>query len=220
MSVEVLDAFTGSYVITTSTGTARLDFVTFRGVAGFVELRKLGDQPKSVMVSKDDTTSLTELLEPVASLAPVVTTEKYHVDLDPGRWDGFETRCQSKSAYCIRNTEIEKHITSNLAGLLLRADGMTIGSCGGGSGRGSAGRNMQCGKIAMRPSTIPPAFCQPTFFVDGFEWDSSPGAPADLVPGHPAEAPYTPANVKAMEVYPPGNLARFASRAIPSAALS
>ncbi len=119
MSVEVLDAFTGSYVITTSTGTARLDFVTFRGVAGFVELRKLGDQPKSVMVSKDDTTSLTELLEPVASLAPVVTTEKYHVDLDPGRWDGFETRCQSKSAYCIRNTEIEKHITSNLADLLL-----------------------------------------------------------------------------------------------------
>jgi len=198
--VQVVDAFSGSYVVTTSTGTARLDFVTYRGVAAFVELRKLGYEAKSVLVSKGDTTAITELMTPVTQLAPVVTTETYRVDRDLGRWEGFEQRCQTKSAYCIRSDELEKHETSNLADLLVRANGMTIGSCGGGS----AGRNTQCGKIAMRPSTIPPAFCQPTFFIDGFEWNSHPGAPADLVPGQPAQAPYTPANVKAVEVYPPG----------------
>ena len=202
--VQVVDAFTRSYVVTTSTGTARLDFVTFRGLAGFVELRKLGYEPKSVLVSKGDTIAITELLEPITQLAPVVTTEAYRIDRDSGRWAGFETRCQSKSAYCIHNDELQRHLTSNLADLLIRADGFTIGSCGGGSGRWSAGRNMQCGKIAMRPSTIPPAFCQPTVFVDGFEWDSRPGSAIDLKPGEPAQAPYSPPNVKGVEVYPPG----------------
>ena len=52
----------------------------------------------------------------------------------------------------------------------------------------------------MRPSAGP-GYCQPTFLVDGFEWDAKIGAPIDLQPGRPAEAPYTPANVKAIEVY-------------------
>jgi hypothetical protein len=202
--VQVLDAFSGSYVLTSSSGAARLDFVTFRGIAGFVELRKLGYQPKSVLINKGDTIPITELLEPVAQLAPVVTTEKFRIDRDAGLRDGFETRCQSKSAYCIRPDEIEKHATASLADLLVRADGFTIGSCGGGSGRYMANRNAQCGKIAMRPTTIPPAFCQPPVFIDGFEWDAHPGSAIDLVPGQPAQAPFTPVNVKSIEVYPPG----------------
>jgi len=42
---------------------------------------------------------------------------------------------------------------------------------------------------------------QPTFFVDGFEWNTKMGAPTDLTPGRPAEGPYTPTNVKGVEVY-------------------
>jgi hypothetical protein len=137
--VEVRDAFSGSFVVTSTTGTARLDFVTFKGIAAFVELRKLGYEPKQILVNKGDTTSVTEVLEPIAQLAPVVTTEAYRIDHDAGRWDGFETRCQSKSVTCIRNDELEKHATSNLADLLIRANGFTIGSCGGGSGRGLSG---------------------------------------------------------------------------------
>jgi hypothetical protein len=63
----------------------------------------------------------------------------------------------------------------------------------------------------MHSNTIPPAYCQPTFFIDGFEWNPGSGIPADMVPGSPPQAPFTPANVKAVEVYPPagGRPSRF-----------
>lgn len=201
--VQVRDAFEGSYVMSSATGTARLDFLTFRGGAAFVELRKLGYEAKQVIVSRADTASITEVLEPAVTLAPVVTTEKYRIDRDVGRWDGFEQRCQSRSVTCIRNEDLERRPAANLADFLIRAEGVTLGACGGGSGHGSAGRNAQCGKIAMKPAVIPPAYCEPTFFVDGFEWNSHMGSPADMAPNTPAQAPYTPSNVKAVEVYPP-----------------
>jgi len=201
--VQVRDVFSGTFAMTTATGTARLTFLTFRGDAAFIELRKLGFEAKQIIVSRGDTASLTEVLEPVAMLAPVVTTERYRIDRDAGAWAGFEQRCQSKSVTCIRNEDLEKRPTSNLADFLIHANGVTVGACGGGRGPGSAGRNGQCGKIAMKPVVIPPAYCQPTFFVDGFEWNPHMGAPTDLAPNTPAEAPYTPTNVKAVEVYPP-----------------
>src|SRR5579859_2534650 len=40
--VTVLDVFTGKHSATTATGTARLNFVTFRGEAALIEIRKLG----------------------------------------------------------------------------------------------------------------------------------------------------------------------------------
>jgi hypothetical protein len=201
--VQVRDAFSGNYVMTSATGTARLDFLTFRGAAAFVELRRLGYEAKQVIVSRADTASITELLEPAVTLAPVVTTEKYRIDRDVGRWEGFEQRCQSRSVTCIRTEDLERRPAANLADFLIRAEGVTLGACGGGSGHGGAGRNAQCGKIAMKPVVIPPAYCEPTFFVDGFEWNSHMGSPADMAPNTPPQAPYTPSNVKAVEVYPP-----------------
>lgn len=202
--VQVRDAFSGTYAVTTATGTAPLTFLTFRGTAAVVELRKLGYQVKQIIVSGADSASVTEVLEPVVALAPVVTTERYRIDRDAGKWDGFSERCQSKSVTCFGPEEMQKRPTANLADFIIHAEGVTMGACGGGSGAGSARRNGLCGTIAMRPTAIPPAFCQPTFFVDGFEWDSHAGAPSDLAPDKPAEAPYTPANVKAIEVYAPG----------------
>jgi hypothetical protein len=204
--VQVRDAFSGTYAVTTATGTAPLTFLTFRGAAAFIELRKLGYQAKQIIVSGADSASITEVLEPVVELAPIVTTEKYRIDRDAGKWDGFGERCQSKSVTCFGSEELQKRPIANLADFIIHAEGVTMGACGGGGGAGSARRNGLCGTIAMRPTSIPPAFCRPTFFVDGFEWDSHPGVPppSDLVPGKPAEAPYTPANVKAIEVYAPG----------------
>lgn len=46
------------------------------------------------------------------------------------------------------------------------------------------------------------AYCLPTFFVDGIEWNVKMGPPVDLTPGRPAGAPFTPTNVKGVEVYP------------------
>jgi hypothetical protein len=199
--VQVRDGFSGTYATTTLTGTARLSFLTFRGDAALVELRKLGYEAKQVIVSRADTTPITEILEPAVSLAPMVTTETYRIDRDAGLWLGFEQRCQSKSVTCFKHDDLEKKISANLADVLVHATGITVGSCGGGRGR--AQRNGQCGKIAMRPNLIPPAFCQPTFFIDGFEWNASVGAPIDLAPGAPPAAPFIPANVKGVEVYPP-----------------
>jgi hypothetical protein len=118
--VQVRDVFSGTFAMTTATGTARLSFLTFRGDAAFVELRKLGFEAKQIIVSRADTASLTEVLEPVAMLAPVVTTERCRIDRDAGAWGGFEQRCQSKSVTCIRNEDLEKRPTSILADFLIR----------------------------------------------------------------------------------------------------
>lgn len=195
--VQVRDAFSGTYAVTTATGTAGLSFLTYRGTAAFVELRQLGYQAKQLLVTQGDTTSITEVMEPFTELAPVITSATYRLDLDAGQCAGFEQRCQSKSVTCIRHEELEKRPAANLADFLIRAAGMTIGSCGGGKDR-----SQQCGKIAMRSTVIPPSVCQPTFFVDGFQWNAQIGAPTDLAPNTPPHAPYTPTNVKAVEVHP------------------
>ena len=133
--VQDRDVFSGTYAVTTTTGTVRLDYLTFRGAAAFIELRRLGYQLKQIVVNRADTTPITEVMEPVVTLPRVVTTARYRIDRDAGRWDGFDDDVQ------------------------------------------------------------------PTFFVDGFEWNTKMGAPTDLTPGRPAEGPYTPTNVKGVEVY-------------------
>ena len=112
--VQVLDVFGGKYVLTSPTGTANLAFVTYRGFGAMVELRKLGFQPKQLFVSRADTSPITEVMEPVVELAPVLTTERYRIDLDAGRWEGFEQRCQSKSVTCFRPEDVAKYRGCNV----------------------------------------------------------------------------------------------------------
>jgi hypothetical protein len=204
--VEVIDALTGTYATTTATGTARIDFVAYRGDATLVELRKLGYQAKQLLVSKSDTAAITEVLDRAIQLAPVVSTEHYRIDRDPGLRDGFETRCQSKLVTCFRDEDLLKKQNGNLADVLIHANGITIGACGGGSGKLTASRSAQCGKIAMHSATTPPPYCAPTYFIDGIAWNPIVGTPVDVVPGPPPAAPYTPENVKSIEVYPAGQI--------------
>jgi hypothetical protein len=194
--VQVHDAFGGKYTVTTATGTARLDFVTYRGSAAVVQLRKIGYEPKQIILSRTDTLPLTETMERLTVLPQVTTTAKYRLERDPGRWEGFEDRCRTRSGTCVRTEDLEKHPAANLADFLVRAPGVTIGACG------VKGRDSQCGHIAMKPTTIPPAYCMPSIFVDGFEQNAKAGPPVDLVPGRPAEGAYTPTNIKAIEIYP------------------
>ena len=204
--VEVRDMFNGTYAVMTPTGTAQVGFFAFHGDAGLIELRKLGYAAKQVVVPRTDTMSITEVLDPAVDLAPMVTNETYRIDRDAGRWEGFEQRCRSTDVTCIRNDALDAKPGANLADFLVRADGVTIGACGGSGGLGltrGAQRSTQCGKIAMHSTVIPPSYCQPTFFVDGFAWDPHMGPPTDLSPNRPAEGPYTPTNVKGVEVYPP-----------------
>jgi len=205
--VQVRDAFSGSFVVTSATGTARLDFITYRGIAAIVELRKMGYEAKQVVVSQD-TASVTEVLTRATQLAPMVTTETYRLDLDPGLRGGFEQRCEAKLVTCYRDDDLAKHAVGNVADLLIHAYGIVLGSCGTGAtislGRGVAdrSRSTQCGKIAMRPLTIPPAFCSPTIFVDGHEWPATGGPAIDLSPGKPSTAALDPTAITKIEVYP------------------
>jgi hypothetical protein len=201
--VLVRDIFTGTSVVTSATGTARLDFISYRGGAAIVQLQKVGFEAKQIFVNRGDTNSVTEVLEPATALAPMVTTEKYVIARDAGLREGFAMRCTSKSVTCFDAREIEKHPLANVADLLIHAEGVTLGGCGGGKGKWMANRNGLCNTIAMKPTAIPPAFCYPTFFIDGFEWDSSMGSPIDSMPGHPAVGAFTPSNIVAIEVYPP-----------------
>lgn len=194
--VQVRDLFTGTYAITSRTGTARLDFISFRGDAGVVELMKLGYDPKSVVVARGDTTSITEVLEPVATLAPVVTSEAYRIDRDLGQWAGFERRCQATTVTCFRESELAAKTSWNMADILLKARGITIGPCSADSTR-----NGQCGRIAMHSAVIPPAYCEPSIFVDGFLWNPRAGTAIDERPHTPPNAPFTPGDVKGVEVY-------------------
>ena len=195
--VQIHDAFSGAYSVTTVTGTARLDFLTYRGAAAIAELRKIGYQPKQIVLSRADTTPVTETLEPLAMLPRVTTTAKYRLERDAGKWDGFEDRCRSGSGTCFTNDDLERQPSASIADFLVRAPGVLIGACGV-----VHGRNEECGHIAMKPIVSPPAYCLPTFFVDGIEWNPKMGAPVDLTPGRPEGAPFTPTNVKGVEVYP------------------
>jgi hypothetical protein len=190
-------------VITTASGLARLDFVVFRGQAAVVELQKLGYEPKQVPLSRGDTMPITEIMNPATALAPVVTTERYQITRDAGLYDGIAQRCQEKLVTCFDRKVIADHPVANIADFLIKANGVTMGGCGGGTGKWMANRNQLCNSIAMHSLLIPPSYCYPNFFIDGYLWDSKIGSPIDSRPGAPPNGAFTAANVKAIEVYPP-----------------
>lgn len=201
--VVVRDVFSGTGVITTTSGLARLDFVVFRGQAAVVELQKLGYEAKQLVLSRGDTVPITELLNPATTLAPVVTTEKYQITRDAGLYEGIAQRCQEKLVTCFDPKTIAQHPVANIADFLIMAVGVTMGGCGGGNGKWMANRNQLCNSIAMHPTVIPPAYCYPNFFIDGYQWDTGIGSPIDSMPGKAPNGAFTAANVKAIEVYPP-----------------
>jgi len=195
--VQIRDEFSGSYTVTTATGAARLTYLSFRGTAAFVRLMKLGYEPKTLLVAQGDTTPITEMLERITTLAPVVTTERYRLDRDQGRWDGFARRCEQHTVTCFGDTALAHGRSGSIADLLVHARGITIGACGP-----DRTRNAQCGRVSMRSSVIPPAYCEPSIFIDGFWWNPHVDSPIDMKPATPPTAPFTPTNVKGVEVYP------------------
>jgi hypothetical protein len=197
IGVQVRDEFSGAYALTTVTGTVRLTFLSFRGNAAVVRLMKIGYEPKTVLLAQGDTAALTEVLQRVPMLAPVVTTERYRLDRDEGRWDGFARRCEQRTITCFTDSTLAAKPSSNMADFLIGAPGVTMGACGP-----DKTRNGQCGLIAMHSATIPPAYCEPSIFVDGFWWNAHATSAIDMTPGTPPAAPFTPANVKGVEVYP------------------
>jgi hypothetical protein len=122
-----------------------------------IAVRKLGyvETTRRLLVAPGDTVSI-EL--PLATLAPatqlpaIVTTEKYRLDTDPGLWEGFDRRCQSKLVFCFGDAYLGDRPSYSLVDVLSHADGIISHS----------------GPPTMHASTL--GKCQPTYYVDGFKW--------------------------------------------------
>jgi hypothetical protein len=195
--VDVTDALTGDHATTTSTGTVSLWFVRERG--SIVQARKLGYEPWQGFVDPQDTIPLTVLLQPVAGLAAVVTTAPFDVAKDPGLRDGFERRCSSPHVACVREDQLQRDPSHTLGDFILKTDGVSLRPCGGGKGTGRG-----CGLVMHTVTGA--GFCVPTYFVDGYAWDTNTLGPPIEMPYQVAlrrPPPYTPSNVKQVEIYTP-----------------
>lgn len=194
--LQVRDAFGGAYALTSATGAVRLSYLTFRGSAALVQLMKLGYEEQEIVVAENDTVPITIVMDRAVTLPPVVSSERYRLDRDAGHWEGFEQRCESKNVTCFKAAQLAARPTENMADFLVHAPGVVIGACGSDKTRAS-----ECGRVSMRSATIPPAYCEPSIFVNGFLWNPQMSSAIDMRPNTPPAAPFTPANVKGVEVY-------------------
>lgn len=177
----------GHETITSDIGVATLNALT--PVAGFfvLEIGKPGYEPTRLRVRGDTTTQVLVALQPhsAATLAPVVTTAKRRMELDPGASEGFFDRCQLGAA-CVGPAEIARHPTARLAELLAQtpgvhrnctdrgsANGFGVDVLGGRQTRSSVTDVSTC-KITMSRVGSPP-ICQPYYFVNGLFWNPKTG---------------------------------------------
>ncbi len=199
------DVATGTRAITTKTGTVSLDWIKSGGT--IVQVVKLGYRPWSQIVDAADTGSITVVLSRIPELAPMVTTEKYLIQHDPGQRDGFEARCAAANVSCVRDSLLAQYPSRTLGDMLLKSP--TVKPCGG-SPRPVGGVPASC---AVRMDGLTGGNCTPTYYVDGFRWDAARiGAPIDPAYGGTRQAPFNWSNVSGIEVYPAAaaRAARFA----------
>lgn len=197
--IGVFDANTGAWIAhavvrdtlgnettTSDIGVATLNALT--AVAGYfvVEIAKPGYEPTRLRLRGDTTTQVMVALQPqsVGTLAPVVTTAKRRIELDPGASEGFLNRCQLGAA-CVGPAEIARHPTARIAELLAQTPGVhrNCTDRGGPAGfgvdvTGQQGRSSGAGastcKITMSRVGSPP-ICQPYYFVNGLFWNPKTG---------------------------------------------
>jgi hypothetical protein len=124
--VEFRDVFSGTLTVTSVSGTASLGFMTYRGDVGLIEIRKIGYKSVQLLLQRGDTTSITQLLEPVAELPAVLITGKYRLDRDDGSREGFDQRCSVKHVSCFREDYLTERATYTLVDILKGTDGINV----------------------------------------------------------------------------------------------
>ena len=200
--VVVRDVFAGTSVATTISGLARLDFVVFRGRRAVVELQKIGYEAKQIVLSRGDTASVTETPES----RDVARADRHDREISDhsrcGPLRRLRMRCQEKLVTCFDPTALAERPVSNIADFLIRAEGVTMGALRWRKREvdGESQRSVQ--QHRHDPTTIPPAYCFPNFFIDGYEWSSRWARRSIACREQPPNGCFTPTNVKAIEVYP------------------
>ena len=191
----VRDVVTGTRTTTTATGTVSLDWIKRGGT--IVQVLKLGYQPWSQVIDAADTSSITVVMSRIPELAPMVTTEKYLIQHDPGLRDGFEARCAAANVSCMRDSLLARYPARTLGDMLLKSP--TVTPCKG-SPRPVNGVPAIC---AVTMDGAVGGKCLPTYYVDGFRWNAEHmGAPIDPAYASKRQAPLDWSNVASIEVYP------------------
>lgn len=186
----VTDVLSGDHASTSETGTVSLWFVRAKGTV--IEVRKLGYERWASAIDPADTVPITVLFRRVVKLSPIVSNASANIARDPGVRDGFEARCASSHVACVRESDLADHVDHTIGDFLLRSSKI---ACGRGPG---------CG-VFMHPAAGT-GYCTPTYFVDGFVWDTkASGSPIDN-PAAPPRQPFNPSNVKQIEIYGPNDI--------------
>jgi hypothetical protein len=180
--VQIIDGLTGTMALTSSTGTVALNFLS-RTASTPVEIRKIGYQPKSLMVATGpaDTVPITLTISRVTELPTVPIVAAGNLTT----FAGFNYRCSTFRVTCIKPLDLAMKPSARLSDFLVRADGVAGRRCP---------RTLSDCTIEMHSSTG--GRCVPTFFVDGFPWKPMlRGALTEI------EAMTSPSDVKGIEVY-------------------
>jgi len=130
--VEIRDAFSKTFALTTKTGTVTLVFLPEGGT--LVQLRKVGYQPNTVFVaiSPSDTLPITTTLTPVAMTLPtVVTRDSAPHYISPALRD-FEERRHSGFGQFIGEVELRKSDNQTMPNVIRRLSGLIV-NCHGSS---------------------------------------------------------------------------------------
>jgi hypothetical protein len=126
--VEITDLASGTWALTTKTGTVSLVFLP-EGESS-VRARKLGYAPitKSVRISPADTTPITLIMTPVVNVLPdVIVKDSAPHYISPGLRD-FEARRKTHLGQYITEAELRKADARELPDVLRRLSG-TMVSC-------------------------------------------------------------------------------------------
>jgi hypothetical protein len=183
---RVQDQITGTFALTSETGTVGLSFMKANG--SYIEIRKAGYTSLTLIVDPADTTPITVVLKPLSAR---------EVRTIANGFSGFEDRCHQRSVFCVREADLAQNSTSRLSDFIIRAAGVS---------RRCPTSNASC-SLSMRENRGP-GECAPDFLVDGYFFQLSQDVLSEL------ERLLKPQSVKGIEVYTmPQQLPREIDRA-------
>jgi hypothetical protein len=185
VGAEVKDRLTGNSMQTSETGHVALVPGFVRSTGAFLEIRKVGYAPLGPLVLDPtiDTTVIV-VMHHVAVLPTLTSTEHFNISADAGRRGGFEARCQSKLASCVRDSTFTANPAKKLLDFLAQTGAVRV-KCGGSRG---------C-EIKLRGPTG--GECQPYYFVNGFRYTPTSRGPVI----EQISLDYPTVNLEGAEVY-------------------
>lgn len=171
-----------------------------------LEIRKEGYAPQRFKLRADTAAEFLVSLMPnplgkATQLPAVITTDsRRRLAEDPGAREGFFARCSLVVVECVGQVDLDKHPTARIADLLDRKPGITricpsVKHALSGRAQG-ADQIPTC--FAQMQSEIG-GFCEPTVFVDGFQWALLAGVSIQ----QQLDQFLNPNNISGMEVYLP-----------------